>query len=314
MNSVERQSFMHTTLAACLIIGLSAASVATLVMMEHQRPAEIRAAELSYLPRGEYLKVAVLGYRQLAADLIWLKSIQHFGGRDATRSDYQWAYHAVDVVTDLDPKFVMAYQAAGTILGVWAGLIKESITILKKGMRHNPDVWQLPFIIGYDYFYELCDHVSAAEYFRIASLLPEAPEYLPKLAARMTVESGDPDAAFKFLERFYQQTNDERMREALAQRMKEVLAERDIRLLEEAVHRYQSRYHKRPQKLADLVTGGIIAELPPDPFGGTYQFHSATGTVSSPGLRERLRVHRRVSCQAVSQRNQGATVGGQADK
>ncbi len=306
------QSFVHEMLAVCLIVGLSAASMAALVMMERQRPAEIRAAELSYLPKGEYLKVAVLGYRQIVADLIWLKAIQHFGGRDATRSDYQWAFHAADVLTDLDPKFVMAYQATGTVLGVWAGLVKESIALLKKGMEHNPEVWQLPFTIGYDYFYELCDPVNAALYFRQASILPGAPEYLPRLAARMTVESGDPDAALEFLQRFYQQTNDERMREALAQRMKEVLAERDIRFLEDAVRRYQSRNHKLPQKLADLVTAGIIAELPPDPFGGTYQFHSATGTVSSPGLRERLRVHRHVSCQPASRGSQEATESRQA--
>lgn len=299
-------------LVAGLIAALGVACVGALLVLDRLRPPAVRATELSYLPKGPYLKMAVLGYRQIAADLIWLKAIQHFGGRDATRADYRWAYHAADVLTDLDPQFVMAYQATGTVLGVWGGLVHESIAILKKGMRHNPNVWQLPFTVGYDYFYELCDPASAAEYFRQASLLPGAPEYLPKLAARMTVEGGDPDAALEFLERFYQQASDERMREALAQRIKEVLAERDIRFLEEAIRRYQSRYHERPKKLDDLVTGGIISQLPFDPFGGTYQFHSASGTVSSSGLRERLRVYRHVSCQPASKSGRGAPAAGQA--
>jgi tetratricopeptide (TPR) repeat protein len=296
MTEVRLRALKQTIAMIGLCVGLGVITTSLLMMLEQQRPAATRAAELSYLPKGDYLKVAVLGYRQIAADLIWLRAIQHFGGRDATLADYRWAYHAADVLTDLDPRFVMAYQATGTILGVWAGLVQESIALLKKGAIHNPDVWQLPFTIGYDYFYELCDPANAAVYFRQASLLPGAPEYLPRLAARMTVESGDPDAALEFLQRFSQQTNDERMREALAQRMKEVLAERDIRLLEEAVRRYQQRYRKLPTALSDLVAGHMIDRVPQDPFGNSYQLNATNGTVTSPGLKERLRVHRHVAC------------------
>ncbi len=300
MTGSNARSLGQTIAMIGFFVGLGVMVTSLLMIMEQQRPATARAAELSYLPRGEYLKVAVLGYRQIVADLIWLKAIQHFGGRDATLADYRWAYHAADVLTDLDPQFVMAYHATGTILGVWAGLVQESIALLKKGHVHNPDVWQLPFTIGYDYFYELCDPANAAIYFRQASLLPGAPEYLPRLAARMTVEGGDPDAALEFLQRFSQQTNDERMREALAQRIKEVLAERDIRFLEAAVRRYQHRYRKLPKALTDLVAGDIIDRVPQEPFGNAYQLNAANGTITSPGLKERLRVHRHMGCESAS--------------
>ena len=284
-------------LTGSLLLILGGAAVEVLAVVEHQRPATVRAAELAYLPKGEYLKVAVLGYRQMAADLIWLKAVQYLGERKQTTEGYLWAYHAVDVLTDVDPKFAFAYQAAGAILAVWANLPQESITLLTKGMRHNPEVWQLPFIVGYDYFYELCDPASAAPYFRIASLLPGAPEYLPKLAARMTVESGDPDAALEFLKRFYARVEDERLREALTQRMKEVVAERNIRFLEEGVRRYKARYGRLPVRLENLVSDRIIAEIPAEPFGGVYKLNHSNGTVTSTGLPERLRVHRHVNCQ-----------------
>jgi len=228
----------------------------------------------------------------MAADLIWLKAVQHFGERKQTTEGYLWAYHAVDVLTDVDPKFSFAYQATGIVLGVWANLPRESIALLTKGMRHNPEVWQLPFYVGYDYFYEVHDPVQAAKYLRIASELPGAPAYLPKLAARMTVEAGDPDAALEFLQRLYQQLQDERLRESLVQRMKEVVAERDIRFLEEGVRRYKSRYGKRPANLNDLVTKGIIQQIPEEPLGGVYQLQASDGTVASTGLSQRLRVHR----------------------
>ena len=276
----------------CLLLTLWGGAVGTLRLLERERPPDARAAELFYLPKGEYLKVAVLGYRQIAADLVWLKAVQHFGERRQTKQGYLWAYRAVDVLTDLDPKFVLAYQVAGTILGVWANLPHESIAILSKGMANNPDVWQFPFYLGYDYFYELHDPLTAAKYFRIASTLPGVPEYLPRLAARMTVEAGDPDAALEFLQKLYAKVQDDtKLREGLAARIREVTAERDIRMLERAVLLYRQRYRKLPVTLDELVARRILTRLPVEPLGGVYVLNP-DGTVRSTGLRERVRVHR----------------------
>ncbi len=280
---------------AAALLALAGAAVWVLTLLEDRRPAAARAAELSYLPKGEHLKVAVLGYDQVVADLLWLKAVQHFSGRQQTSENYVWAYHATDVVTDLDPKFTFAYKAAGTILGVWANRVDESILILKKGITNNPDEWELHFVLGYDYFYELCDRATAAEYMRQASVLPGAPDYLPRLAARMTVDAGNADTALEFLGRLYAQTQDPQMRESLAQRIKEVIAERDIRFLEEGVRRYESRYGRKPGSLGALVSGGIIERVPDEPLGGRYELDRAKGTVTSTGLQERLRVHVKVN-------------------
>lgn len=280
-------------LVSGLLSGLIAASIGALIAAERMRPSEVRALELAYLPKGEYIKVAVLGYRQIASDLIWLKAVQYLGEINQTPEGWLWAYHVMDVVTDIDPQFVAVYQAGGTILGVWAQRVQESIMLLEKGVRHNPNVWTLPFFLGYDYFYELHDPVTAAKYFRMASALPGAPAYLPKLAARMTVEAGDPAAALEFLERLYTQTQDERLQEALVQRMKEVIIERDIRFLEEGVRQYRARYKRWPAGLEDLVHKRIITAIPPEPLGGAYVLGSPEGTVKSTALAGRMRVLRK---------------------
>lgn len=279
-------------LAAGLVVALGVSSGGVLMALERQRPAAVRAEELSYLPKGEHLKVAVLGYDEFAADLIWLKAVQHLGATRQSKGGYFWAYHAVDVVTDLDPKFLPAYVAAGTILGVWAGLLHESIEILQKGMREHPDVWQLPFYIGYDYFYELCDPARAAPYFQAAAGLPGAPSYLPSLAARMTVAGGDPGAALEFLQRLYEQTSDPRLRGALEQKMKEVIVERDIRELEDGVRQYRARHKRIPRTLAELAAKGIVPRLPDEPFGGRYELDPSSGTVRAVGRSERLDIYR----------------------
>jgi tetratricopeptide (TPR) repeat protein len=280
-------------LMTVLIVMLGGGVLSSLYVVDKQRHALAGSAELSYLPKGDYLKVAVLGYRHIAADLLWLKAVQGLSGRQQTREGYLGAYHAADVLTDLDPQFVHAYQYTGTVLGVVAGLVKESVALLTKGVEHNPTVWQLSFFLGYEYYYELRDPASAARYFQAASLLPGAPPWLAGLAARMAVEANDSSAALEFLQRLYLQANDEQVREGLAQRIREVSAERDIRELEKAVGAYRERSGSLPKTLDDLVSAGLLARIPPEPFGGRYELSSTDGSVKSPGLRERVRVYRR---------------------
>jgi tetratricopeptide (TPR) repeat protein len=293
MTAREKRWTDSWLLTSFLIAVLGGGALSTLYVVEKQRHALGGSAELSYLPKGDYLKVAVLGYRNIAADLLWLKAVQGLSGREQTREGYLGAYHAADVLTDLDPQFVHAYQYTGTVLGVVAGLLKESVALLAKGVQHNPTVWQLSFFLGYDYYYELGDPASAAKYFQAASLLPGAPPWLPGLAARIAVEANDPGAALEFLQRLYLQTNDEQLREGIAQRIREVTAERDIRELEKAVQAYRERSGSLPRSLDVLVSAGILSRIPQEPFGWRYELSPTDGSVKSPGLRERLRVYRR---------------------
>ena len=286
-------ALLVASLLLILVLGWSV--VASLQNLERYRPTAVRAEELAFLPKGSVLRIAVLGYRHVAADLIWLKAVQYFGERKQNVTGYRWAYHTTNVVTDLDPQFVLAYYAGGTILGVWAGMLDESVALLKKGIQHNPQDWRLPFLLGYDYFYELCDPANGAQYIQLASALPGAPPYLAKLAARLSVEAGNPEAALEFLARFRQQVADERIREALEQRMKEVLAERGIRVLENAVSYFKAQHRRWPESLDELVITGMIDGIPVEPLGGQYIL-KPDGVVISTGLKERLRLYRKVAC------------------
>ena len=49
-----------------LLVGASG----VLHVLDQERTAVARAEQLAYLPKGDYLKLAVLGYRQVVADLI----------------------------------------------------------------------------------------------------------------------------------------------------------------------------------------------------------------------------------------------------
>ena len=244
---------------------------------------------LAQLPKGEYLKPALLGYRHLGADILWLKLVQVIGKKQNSMDEYEWMYHALDVITTLDPQHAYAYYAGGIILGDLANRPDLSIRLLEKGVRANPDVWNIPFLLGYNYYFLLGNPGRGAEYTMQAARLPDGPSYLSGLATRMAAEAGNPETALAFLEVRLQETQEPEMREILADRAKEVIIERDLRILEKAVETYRTQHRALPPTLMGLVAQGTLSSLPQEPFGGDYRLDSETGRVSSSTHPERLR-------------------------
>jgi tetratricopeptide (TPR) repeat protein len=244
---------------------------------------------LAQLPKGEYLKPALLGYHHLGADLLWLRLVQVIGNKRNNADEYAWMYHALDVITTLDPQYVYAYYAGGVILGDLANRPDLSIRLLAKGVNANPEEWNIPFLLGYNYYFLLGDPAKGAEYIMKAASLPDRPAYLPGLATRMAAEAGNPDTALAFLEARLRETHDPQTRESLVNRMKEVIIERDLHLLESAVAVYRTQHRSLPATLRDLVMAGALPSLPQEPFGGDYRVDPKTGSVSSSTHPERLR-------------------------
>jgi len=244
---------------------------------------------LAQLPKGEYLKPALLGYHHLGADILWLRLVQVIGKKRNSADEYEWMYHALDVLTTLDPQYAYAYYAGGVILGDLANRPDLSNRLLEKGADANPEVWNIPFLLGYNYYFLLGDPAKGAKYIMQAAHLPDGPSYLPGLATRMSVEAGNPDTALAFLEARLLETQDPEMREVLAYRMKEVIIERDLRLLETAVETYRTQHRVLPATLMGLVVVGVLPSLPQEPFGGDYRLDPKTGSVSSSTHPERLR-------------------------
>ncbi len=274
-----------------LIIPIALSIYISQIHIKKYKGSEQQIEEFMLLPKGEYLKPAVIGHEQLVGDIIWLRTIQVIGEKVVTPQGYDWVYHALDIVTTLDPKFAYAYQLGGVTLSALGNRPDLSNMLLEKGVRENPEVWQIPFYIGFNNFFYLNDYEAAAEYMDKASKLPGHPAYLPKLAARLYVQAGNPDVALEFLARMHKDTDDEKVKLALEQRIKEVIVERDARFLEEAINRYKEAYKLYPENLQDLIRRGIIKEVPHEPFGGFYYLHQGDGKVYSSTLKERMKVY-----------------------
>ena len=188
--------------------------------MEH--PAKSMESYM-YIPSGEFLKPFVLGFDQLIADYFWIKTVGYFGDQLMADRQYPWLYHILDLVTTLDPQYIFPYYFGGVTLSLEAGQVEQSNLILKKAMRHHPDTWRFPFMLGFNYWYHDNDPLKGATYLEIAANLPEAPKYLKTLPARLYNEAGQEKVALRFLQEILKNTQDPKMKVQIEKRIREIL-------------------------------------------------------------------------------------------
>jgi tetratricopeptide (TPR) repeat protein len=146
--------------------------------------------EVLYLPSGQFIEQASLGYRDLAADVLWFKMVQYYGGYRMGENDIALFAHLVDVITDLDPQFVYAYVFGALIIAQDLGQFKQGIAFLEKGVRNNPDDWWLPFELGFLHYVYARDYAQALFFFEKASRLPGAGPQAARFAAFVAAKAG----------------------------------------------------------------------------------------------------------------------------
>ena len=297
MDSLHR----HRTQSVFPWVALGLLLVSAVLLQERieQRDAgrTAKIEQLRLLPRGEFLRPILLGYYDLGADVLWLRVVQVLGDRVVRDKDYEWLYHALDVITTLDPMYEYAYEAGGTVLAELAMRVDLSNRLLEKGVGPNPDSWRIPFRLGFNHFFHLDDHLAAAKYMAQAAKVPGEfpvgpPAYTARLASRLYVQGRNPDVALEFLDAMLQQTTDEAVRDQLQRRMKRIRLERDLQVLEQAVQNYTQINGKHPNTLSDLVMSGVLTSMPNEPYGGTYLLDPTTSRVSSSTHHERMHLYK----------------------
>ncbi|HXV21737.1 MAG TPA: hypothetical protein VD811_12195, partial [Desulfuromonadales bacterium] len=172
-------------LLGAMTAALSAASVDLL------RRDSAPGHHLLYLPSGRYLKAITFGYPQVAADLIYLWSIQYYSNYQIEdRYDYLDQIYR-RVIAELDPHFVDAYLVGSMIMSVEANRDDLALALLSQGSEKNPQEWILPFQAGFLCYHKLKDYACAREWFERALQIPGAPAPVRRLYAEMYNRLGD---------------------------------------------------------------------------------------------------------------------------
>ena len=254
----------------------------------HAYPKKV-VEDLYYLPIERYAKLISLGYTNVVADILWMKTLAYTGEHIVTDRNFKYLVDLLNAVTDLDPYFFYPYRFAGTILPWEAHDPNDAIRILKKSLRYLPDKWYLWFLTGFIYMYFKGDYREAAFYFKEAATKPNRPSFIVSLAIKLMAKTNDADTAIKILLEIYNHTKNPHAKAHILRKIKMILAERNFRLIEEALARFKRREGRLPSSLEELVHKGYLSYIPRDPFGGKY-YLTPDGKVKNTAYNKRIKI------------------------
>jgi hypothetical protein len=233
------------------------------------------------------------GFSNLLGDLVWLEAVQVSGNRKMTSDEYNRLSDLLSTVVRFDPRFLVPYLLGGILLGDSPDHAGAALDLLARGEGQFPLEWRLPFYIGYVQYFSLGNPEEGGMALLRAARIPGSPDYLPMLATRMLLEGHRPATALAFLQRMTERETDPRQKASLEERIRRVAVERDLQSMEGAIADYTSRVGAPPRKLADLVQSGMLAQIPEEPYGGSYLLTPDGRVRSDRAPQERLKVLRK---------------------
>ncbi|PWT88831.1 MAG: hypothetical protein C5B54_09975 [Acidobacteria bacterium] len=232
--------------------------------------------QMLYLPSGKYVKYACFGYDTLVADFIYLWSIQYYTD-PGFHPRMEYLRHTYDLIADLDPKYLDVYQT-GALLMVYDGRDpKAAFALLDKGFERNPTEWILPVDAGFYAIINLRDYKLATKYFEIASTVENAPDAVLHMIAGMKSRTGDKVAAYELWKRIYETADKPSTKQVAYQHMHDLKVDIDLGNLRKAIESYHQQLHRYPVDLTNLVSAGLLNDIPMDPEGDPYQYDSSSG-------------------------------------
>jgi hypothetical protein len=211
-------------LAVLMAFLFGGAALLVAVEARHTRRDRLRD-ELLYYPSGVAIEKASLGHQNTAADIAWLRAIQYYGEHKRSDRTFTMTGHIFDIITDLDPQFVNAYIFGGLVTAEDAGDVQRGVALMEKGVRHNPESWQMAFETGFVEYVCARDYANAARHFRKAAGLPGAPESAQRFAAFVSARAGDPRAALYLWSEFAQRTTNAEMRKKAMEQIEKLRSE-----------------------------------------------------------------------------------------
>lgn len=243
-----------------------------------------------YLPSAKYVKFATLGYDNFVSHIIWFNTQSYFGKHYKSDKDYRWLQDMCNVVTDLNPNTHHTFEFCAMMLAWSAQDPSASNSILSKAISIHPQKWLYWYLRGFNSFYFLGNKQEAKEDLIAASKLPNAPvQMLSSIAARLMVSEQDTTSAITFLKSIIQNTQDETVKSALAERLKQAYLTNHIQFLTSMVNRFETMHGRKPTDIEELISSGLITQLPQEPFGGHYILDKNTGHIKSSSGKSELK-------------------------
>lgn len=179
------------------------------MIRDAQSSSRSAADEVLFVTDSSTVSLMSLGYKQAAADIIWLRSIQYFVAHLMTDRRYPWLEHFIYQIIELDERFKQVYLWAGSCLlyggEITVDKVMASNRIYEEALKRFPNDYEPAYRLGMNYFSEL--RVSDPQeqqrykamgiaYFERASQAPDAPPTVFNLLRGIAKQMGRDDVLF----------------------------------------------------------------------------------------------------------------------
>ena len=280
----------QATGAALLIAGAVvclAVAIGLQVVRDRSYAVRERAIErILYVRSGEAARRLALAFDALAADVYWIRTIQHYGGdRRAGRTGgrrYELLFPLLDLTTTLDPYFTIAYRFGAIFLSEGApggpGRPDQAELLLRKGIAAQPAKWQYYYDAGFVQYWHFRDFKAAASWFQRAAERPGAPNWLQPLIAAMLTSAND-RASARFLWQQMLQSDQEWLRRNAERRLLQIEA---LDLIDQ-IEAFIRRYPPPPEEefsWEGLMRRSPLKQVPTDSTGTPFAIDPVTGRVT----------------------------------
>lgn len=270
------------------LVGMLMASAAGLQFVREQRYAPPPVVdEVLYVTSGTAARRMAVGYQTLAADLYWIRAIQHFGGTRRANEErrargeptlgFPLLYPLLDLTTSLDPHFNIAYRFGAIFLAEpspWGpGRPDQAVRLLQKGLAARPDKWEYMWDLGF-VFYRGQDYQTAAEWFGRASEVPGGPWWMKTLAAVTLAQGGDRESSRRIWETLRETAEIDWLQREAERRLQQLAALDGIDALQPAVDRAAAQLGHPPANWNELIAARVLRSVPADPTGTPYVLDS----------------------------------------
>lgn len=251
-----------------------------------KRPRSNQAERLASMESLDFL---VGNFQHIVADYYWLRSVEYFGRRDAHEAKYTLLGPLLERSLRLDPFFFKPAYVSGTLLNVGQAQLEQSQRLLTAAMKHHPTRWELPFIAGFNAYMYQNDPARALPLLQKAASLPECPPRVQKIAAKLSIETAQPEIGLALIESMMETVTDPELLQTYEERRRQLMLEVELKALNRALQYFIGEYSERPQSIEELMRAmGNPNPSKEDPLGGHY-FLNETGSIETTSESKRLK-------------------------
>ncbi len=231
------------------------------------------------LPSGKTLRILSFGFRNLAADLLFIWAIQFYSTYNLTNS-YDYLEHIFNVITDISPKYKEPYIVGSWIMALEAKDVDMAFRLLQKGASNLPDEYIFDYESGFYAYKNLKDYALAEKYFARAAAKPTAPSLVARRYAHLVYMKDDLNYAWELWMDIYKKSTDLLERNAAQNHLHQIKFEMDKKWLEQEIARFKQKYHRLPYNLNELKSTGLVRSIPKSFDGTDYIYLPGKGTIT----------------------------------